>query len=674
MGASGLGSLLVKEGFLTEQDRLTITKTCGQGSWAFAKSIVAMGLLDEDELAAFFAERTRYQIAPKDFLKHLDQDAVLSFDRRLVTKLEVIPLKRDSGKITLGVVDPLDYATLKQVEFFTGLEVKPVVVPLSQLYKGLVTIDPEFRLQPTALTHFLQNHAQSAWVRQKIDSSEVKAPRKATHPDQALINSGEDLFEEVTEIEELDDDAIEMEDLDAQPAEDSDDDLVDNTFESFQSAAASDDEDNPVEDGDPFGGTRELAFNADQALSEEDASEDLVAEANPFETLSEEDEDSGFEDSLLDRLNNKDEAQAKPTSKAPGEDFEEADDVVENKAETQSDSDDFTVPEDSEIAIDDGVREEEETAAHDHSEMETLDGDYEMPEVSTFGFEETKPRGLPQQKLSSDFGVPERSFGSPGEIGLSDIDPEPLRDDPLDSLSDDQQPTLDISSLRDATDPLDKDLLADLAADDTETPLSRVDGPSFMMDEETRKPSRLKPPETPRAFDGDDETNINLHVAARKEDDDDIQLHPKTPSEHKDSGLNPTSLLNEMILKLSLCFSHDAAQEILEAYLPRLGRAGCLLNLADQRQFLWKNGLIMREQLGPAAMNPMQGGLEEKKWKSSALRASESWTGQAMQLRIYRYESWLWAHSLSEGNDSAIFRETVESAVNQASLKLAAGR
>src|SRR6476469_6890657 len=102
MGASGLGSLLVKEGFLTEQDRLTITKTCGQGSWAFAKSILAMGLLDEDELAAFFAERTRYQIAPKDFLRHIDQTAVHALDQRLVSKLEVIPLKKAPGRITVG--------------------------------------------------------------------------------------------------------------------------------------------------------------------------------------------------------------------------------------------------------------------------------------------------------------------------------------------------------------------------------------------------------------------------------------------------------------------------------------------------------------------------------------------------------------------------------------------
>ncbi|RZA14209.1 MAG: hypothetical protein EOP10_28420, partial [Proteobacteria bacterium] len=188
MGASGLGSLLVKEGFLTEQDRQTITNTCGQGSWAFAKSILAMGLLDEDELAAFFAERTRYQIAPKDFLSHLDQEAVQSFDKRLVSKLEVIPLKKELGKITVGVVDPLDRGTLKQLEFFTGLEVNPVVVPLSQLYEGLHKIDPSFRLQSTALTHFLQNHAQSAWVRQKLDTEQAKGP--APRPAASLTQGG----------------------------------------------------------------------------------------------------------------------------------------------------------------------------------------------------------------------------------------------------------------------------------------------------------------------------------------------------------------------------------------------------------------------------------------------------------------------------------------------------
>jgi energy-converting hydrogenase Eha subunit H len=95
MGASGLGTLLVKEGFLTEQDRITITKTCGQGSWAFAKSILTMGLLDEDELAAFFAERTRYMVAPKNFLERLDLRITDQIDRRMVSRLEVLPLEID---------------------------------------------------------------------------------------------------------------------------------------------------------------------------------------------------------------------------------------------------------------------------------------------------------------------------------------------------------------------------------------------------------------------------------------------------------------------------------------------------------------------------------------------------------------------------------------------------
>ena len=45
MGTSGLGNLLVDEGLLTEVDRRTIKRTCGTGGGAFAKSIIALGVL-----------------------------------------------------------------------------------------------------------------------------------------------------------------------------------------------------------------------------------------------------------------------------------------------------------------------------------------------------------------------------------------------------------------------------------------------------------------------------------------------------------------------------------------------------------------------------------------------------------------------------------------------------
>lgn len=749
MGASGLGSLLVKEGFLTEQDRQTITKTCGQGSWAFAKSIIAMGLLDEDELAAFFAERTRFQIAPKDFLHKLDQDAVNSVDRRLVSKLEMIPLRRESGKITVGVVDPLDRATLKQLEFFTGLEVNPVVVPLSQLYEGLHKIDPEFRLHPTALTHFLHNHAQSAWVRQKLDNDQTLGGRASPT---ALSGASEDLFEEVTEIESIEDEPIEMEEL----PEDSADESSESSAE-FNSL----DEESIASEGeeiDPFGGTDDLD-EVKASAAEPEFVDDLD---HVDETLDE--EENGRSGSLLDRLNEPEDEDGEPRKKAipittADEDFsklespsdrlnqalKDADDAEEEKhrrkdlapdeaaepfdafavpeddlesaLETEGEDDagasldsdkaaddledfdfgesgsepslsvdefkapeageaedfkisaseetkepeDFEVPEESELAFDDGVRDNDEPSLEFENEPNlSLDDTYEMPEVSTFGFEETKPRGMPAKALSQD--------------AAPDAGKEPLADDVLDALDDHQEPSLDISALSHERDLIDDKLLADLSPDDHETPLSHIEGPGFTIQDEDWSPSSPKiTAERDKGFSEDEETSINLRAAPKEDQDDDIELHPKTARDHKDTGLNPTSALNEIMLKLSLSFGSAAARAVLEEYLPQIGRAGCLVNLKDHRQILWNKGAIIPGQLGPAAIHPMESGLDEKKWKTSELKTRESWTGQALKVRIFKSGDWLWAHSLSQANDSAIFRETVESVVNQAQEKLGAG-
>ena len=208
MGASGLGTLLVKEGFLTEQDRITITKTCGQGSWAFAKSILTMGLLDEDELAAFFAERTRYMVAPKNFLERLDLRITDQIDRRMVSRLEVLPLEIDHQRITVAVADPLDKSTLKQLEFFTGLEVVPVIAPLSQIYEGLVRLNPEFKPRFTALSNFLRNHAGTAWVKQKLIENPELFERSARSGASAHSRDQDD---DMDGIEELDESSDELE-------------------------------------------------------------------------------------------------------------------------------------------------------------------------------------------------------------------------------------------------------------------------------------------------------------------------------------------------------------------------------------------------------------------------------------------------------------------------------
>ncbi|MBC7532887.1 MAG: hypothetical protein H7318_15040 [Oligoflexus sp.] len=684
MGASGLGSLLVKEGFLTEQDRLTITKTCGQGSWAFAKSILAIGLLDEDELAAFFAERTRYQIAPKDFLNHLDQSAIHALDRRLVSKLEVIPLKKAPGKITVGVVDPLDRSTLKQLEFFTGLEVDPVVIPLSQLYKGLVRIDPDFRLQATALTHFLQNHAQSAWVRQKLDIDEAtpEASRRA------MRSSGSDideLYDDLPEIEEVEDDEIEEVEE------------IDEAVEDEEAEIALEGEEAGV---DPFAGLSEshdddlgaeIAARSTPAAATDDLLEMVGDDEIEEEVASENSSDESATHELdfdMD-LSGSEEEFAK-TVKASN-DFDMFDDVESEaaKAATPAEDDDFTFgeeptkeasPTSGSDALDAMAFDEDEdegglkdamakieaspqTSTPDILTDDNSDINFEMDDIapqsnagqplSNFGFEETKPRAISK----------------------------PQKSDILDNL-DDHEPSLDISAL--ASEPVDDELLADLHAEieaDDHSPNVKFAGPNTREHDEPEAfsplPASRSKAREPSFTDDDDETHIDLRpslaASGDLDDEDDILLHPKAKAQEQDSGLNPTSALNEVMLKLSLCWNPQGVIKVLQGSLYKIGDAGCLINTKSQKQILWCGGRLISEELGPAALLPMLKGASNNRWNNMDLKASESWAQKPLKLRIFRSGDWLWAHQLKIADDTGIFRDTVESTVSQIADKLGAG-
>ncbi len=159
MASSGLGNLLVKEGFLSETDRRMIAKTCGHNSWAFAKAILTTGLLDEDELVAFLADKTHFEVAPRDFLDQIDESILDRVDITLFSRLEVLPIFMDSRHIQVAAVDPLDRDTVRQIEFFTDLKVICWLAPISHIYLGIKSFIPNFQPKQTLIGDFLEHHA-----------------------------------------------------------------------------------------------------------------------------------------------------------------------------------------------------------------------------------------------------------------------------------------------------------------------------------------------------------------------------------------------------------------------------------------------------------------------------------------------------------------------------------
>ncbi|HET9240999.1 MAG TPA: hypothetical protein VFO10_27280 [Oligoflexus sp.] len=614
MGASGLGALLVKEGFLTEQDRVTITKTCGQGSWAFAKCILSTGLLDEDELSAFFAERTKYVVAPKNLLDRLDPGIVEQVDRRMVSRLEVLPLEVDHHRITVAVADPLDKSTLKQLEFFTGLEVVPVIAPLSQIHEGLSRLNPEFKPRPTALSNFLRNHAGAAWIKQKIvDEGDVEIPEARGG---ALERYSEEQVEEVSLDDEMDamDDNSDLNGIDASGLD--------------EGVGNSDFDDIDLEDS---GGDLELAPGEGHDLDADSIDDAGLDVDDPFDNFDDapkkkgsvsapsDDELEGLEagsDIGDDLWPDADDVPAKPAPPAKAkakasdlpDDFGLDDEPVKPKKAAKSDE------------LDDFGLDEEASASGDASDDFGLEDEPVKPAKKTARTEAMDEFGLDDESAAADeeamddFGLDDESAagGLSDEPGWDDEPKAPTKkaakaeamdefsddDDEL-SASDEESPAAAVVFETSGDDDSGDDLLGDtpdlsldadaesekLDEDSSLDDLSFGDDASALLDEPeppvAAKPSgpRLKPPvESTRMAqkpdmtpslgdepedltglefaDDDEETSVHLRKAVHEEGSEPEFRDPNFDDEPEDTRIDLHAAVDE-----DLEFSADTAED-----------------------------------------------------------------------------------------------------------------
>lgn|GEM_PF-2544614 len=159
---SSLGQLLVQEGLLSEDDRQTIRRTCGSGPWAFAKGVLALGLLDEDELTSILADKTNFKVCAKDLISEHDSEVFRHIDPALAARLEVFPLSFERDTLKIAMADPLDRNVLRQVEFFTQLKVRPMIASLREIRRCLTEVVKGYKQYPTELEAFLMHHANTA--------------------------------------------------------------------------------------------------------------------------------------------------------------------------------------------------------------------------------------------------------------------------------------------------------------------------------------------------------------------------------------------------------------------------------------------------------------------------------------------------------------------------------
>lgn len=160
---SKLGSLLVREGLLSEADRRMIHRESGTHRGSFARSILALGVLDEDELAALFAAKTAYRIAPKNLAGEIQSDAMGLIPPHVLTWLDVIPVRKANGVLYVAMTDPTDREVIAQLEFFSGMIIKPIIASFSLIGTALKEhLASHVDFGRSEFEDFVKNHSVSA--------------------------------------------------------------------------------------------------------------------------------------------------------------------------------------------------------------------------------------------------------------------------------------------------------------------------------------------------------------------------------------------------------------------------------------------------------------------------------------------------------------------------------
>lgn len=159
---SRLGDFLMQEGLLSASDRRLIRRESVSHNGSFARSILAIGILSEEELSSLLAAKTSFRRALKDILHEIDPDMEQLVPSHILAWLEVLPLSVKEGVLSLGMVDPTDLDAANQIRFFTGLRVRPVIATRSEILRGLKKIGAELPLDGNRLESFIKAHVRVA--------------------------------------------------------------------------------------------------------------------------------------------------------------------------------------------------------------------------------------------------------------------------------------------------------------------------------------------------------------------------------------------------------------------------------------------------------------------------------------------------------------------------------
>ncbi|OHB25646.1 MAG: hypothetical protein A2X84_05505 [Desulfuromonadaceae bacterium GWC2_58_13] len=125
-----IGELLVRENLISTMQLEEGLKCQVIFGGRLGTNLIEMGLLEETDIARVLSKKLGVPfLDPPGLLMNIPGDILSLIPREYAAKYQIIPLRLEGRRLSLGMVDPSDLKVIDEIAFLTSYVIRPVVIP-----------------------------------------------------------------------------------------------------------------------------------------------------------------------------------------------------------------------------------------------------------------------------------------------------------------------------------------------------------------------------------------------------------------------------------------------------------------------------------------------------------------------------------------------------------------
>src|SRR5438477_1040555 len=132
-----LGDLLVKEKVITVEQleqALKVQKDTGAGR--LGSVLVKLGFLGDEDVTNFLSRQYGVPAINLSYFE-IDQAVIKLIPYDTAKRYQILPLSRVGSSLTIAMVDPTNVFAMDDIKFMTGFNIEPVVASESAILEGI---------------------------------------------------------------------------------------------------------------------------------------------------------------------------------------------------------------------------------------------------------------------------------------------------------------------------------------------------------------------------------------------------------------------------------------------------------------------------------------------------------------------------------------------------------